>query len=92
MLLIFTITIFFIILLGENQRQQRYERYEREGTTTQGEGGQNHGVHVFFILQRGIKEAVGIDTKLKTYMYYINGNEQQTNGNKDNNDNPRTKR
>ena len=64
--------------------------YEREGTTTQGKG-RHHGVHVFFILQRGIKAAVGIDTKLKTYMDYINGNERQPNGNKDNYDNPRTK-
>ena len=60
---------------GENQRQQRYER---EKTTTRGEGG-HHGVHVFFILQRGIKAAA------------MNDNEQQPNGNKDNNENPRTK-
>ena len=51
----------------------------------------HHGVHVSFILQRGIKAAVGIDPKLKTYMYYINVNERQPNGNKDNKDNPRTK-
>ena len=66
---------YFFLFFLENQRQQWYERYEREGTTTQGEGG-HHGVHVFFILQRGIKAAVGIDTKLKTYMYYINENER----------------
>ena len=72
---------FFFFFL--NQRQQRYEPYEREGTTAQGEGG-HHGVHVFFILQTGIKTAVGMDTKLKTYMNYINGNERQPSGNKDN--------
>ena len=32
-----------------------------------------------------------MDTKLKTYMYYINGNERQPNGNRDNKDNLRTK-
>ena len=68
---------------GENQQQQRYKR---EGMTTQGEG-RHHGVHVFFILQRGIKAAIEIDTK--TYMdlhqTYINCNERQPNGNKDNN-------
>ena len=47
----------------------------------------HHGVHSFFILQRGIKAAVGIDTKLKIYMYYINDNERQPNGNNDNNKN-----
>ena len=78
-------------IFWENQRQQRYERYKREGTTTQGEDG-HHGVHVFFILERGIKAAVGIDTKLKTYMYYNTSNERQPNRNKDNNDNQRTKR
>ena len=55
--------------------------------TTQGEG-RHHAVHVIFILQRGIKAAFEIDTKLKTYMYYINNNERQPgngNGNKDNN-------
>ena len=43
------------------------------------------------ILTRDIKAVVWIDTKLKIYMNYTNGNEQQPNGNKENNDNPRTK-
>ena len=37
-------SIFFSIGLQGLERQQRYER---EGTTTQGEGG-HHGVHFFF--------------------------------------------
>ena len=72
----------------KKQQQQLYERYKQEETTTQGEG-RHHWEHVFFILQRGIQTAIGIDTKLKTYMDYINGNEQQPNENKDNI--PRTK-
>ena len=36
-----------------------------------------------------MKAAVGIEIKLNTYMYYINGNERQPKGNKDNNNNPR---
>ena len=43
------------------------------------------------IMTRGIKAVVGIDTKLKTYMNYTYGNQRQPNGNKDNNENPKTK-